>query len=177
MKKNAIIALAAVAGAAGLANATLFFESEPNNTLLTANDVGSYDRPGDAFAVDGRLGGRGGDVDWYRFEVTEGATINAAVYGRPSSEDGDSLLGLFASDGSTITVDDDDNIGLYSSVEAIVPAGVYYLAVTGFLDDDFDGGHTQTFGYKLVVGLNIPAPASLAGFGILGLAAARRRRA
>jgi hypothetical protein len=52
MKKNAIIALVAVAGAAGLANATLFFESEPNNTLLTADDVGSYDRPGDAFAVD-----------------------------------------------------------------------------------------------------------------------------
>lgn len=177
MKKNAIIALVAVAGAAGLANATLFFESEPNNTLLTADDVGSYDRPGDAFAVDGRLGGRGGDVDWFRFEVTEGATVNAAVYGRPTSEDGDSVLGLFDSSGALITSDDDDNIGLYSSVEAIVPAGVYYLAVSGFPDFDFEGDHDETFGYKLVVGLNIPAPASLAGFGVLGLAAARRRRA
>ena len=177
MKKNVIISLAAVAGAAGLANATLFFEAEPNNTLLTAQDVGSYDRPGDAFAVDGRLGGRGGDVDWYRFEVSEPATVNAAVYGRPTSEDGDSVLGLFDAMGGEITVDDDDNIGLFSSIEAIVPAGVYYLAVSGFPDFDFVGDHTQTFGYKLVVGLNIPAPASLAGFGILGLAAARRRRA
>ncbi|MBL8762731.1 MAG: PPC domain-containing protein [Phycisphaerae bacterium] len=167
--KYGIFALGLVA-LAGTANAAFFVEAEANNTPGTANFVGVYAPPGDAFLVDGTL--PVGDVDYFRFSVTGAAEIKAAVYGRPDSTAGDSFMYLLAADGTTILEsDDDDNIGFFSSLEKNVAAGTYFLKV-----DRFAG--TPAFEYKLVVGINVvPAPASLGLLGLGGMVASRRRRA
>jgi hypothetical protein len=89
------------------------------------------------------------------------------------------MLALFDSNGVELAFDDDSGVSLFSSLEATVPAGTYFLAITGFGDRNFDGlGHDENLLYKLIVGANvIPTPGTLALAGIGGLMIARRRRA
>ncbi len=181
--KFTLTAAVAAGALASAANANLFFESENNNTAAAANFLGSYTQPGDSFAVDGRLAV--GDVDWFSFTVTHTAQIVASAFGVPNSSVGDAVMTLVAGDGTTIIEqDDDDGVALFPSLEAIVPAGTYYLVLSQFPDFDLDGLNDNTgnpvdqnFRYKIAVGLNIPGPASAALLGMGGLVAVRRRRA
>lgn len=189
------IALTALmlAGAAGAANAAIIFESESNNTIATANPLGTYSAPGDGILVDGSItpGAQGvaGDVDWFSFTVTGPTTLVASIFAL-SGANQDSMLILVDSGGNILASDDDDNVGLMSSLDPIVlAAGTYYIGVTGWNDlgspvsipDGFNGttgiGHSAEFVYKLVIGLNIvPTPGTAALLGLGVLAAGRRRR-
>jgi hypothetical protein len=70
--------------------------------------------------------------------------------------------------------------GVYGSAFRIrIPSdGVYYLAVSGFGDADYNGFHDQVGRYALLVGVAVPEPNSfcLAVHGVLGLAGRRRGR-
>lgn len=173
------------AGSAAMADPIL--EAEPNNTMATANFVSAAQYPTGGFAFDGHIGS--GDVDWISLTFLTPMIVNASTFGRPNSLAGDSQILLVASNQTTILAfDDDSGLGLYSAFEATVPAGTYYLGVTGFDDLNLGlsgtnppripiGGHTENFDYKLVVGLNpVPAPGSIALLGLAGLVGLRRRR-
>jgi hypothetical protein len=176
LKTLSALALAAMAG---VSQAALFVESEANNTLATADFIGSYAAPGDGIVVDGTI--TPGDVDWFCFTITDPAAyVVSAAFALPTSTAGDDgFMGLFDSSGTLLESDDDDNIGFMPALEfAGLTAGTYYIALTGFGDPDFNGsGHTENFAYKMVIGLNlIPTPGAVALLGLGGLAAARRRR-
>ncbi len=164
-----------VCASAGTAHAGLIFETEPNNTLATANFIGNFDVPGGSVLVDGSI--TPGDVDWFQFTITGDTQLVSATFGVPSSAVGDSILSLYDSLGTLIIQDDDSGIGNFSSLEAQLTAGTYYLVVTGFPDFGNTGNHSEDFTYKLLVGTNVvPAPGALALLGLAGLVARRRRR-
>ncbi len=165
------IAVCAIAGLAGAAHAGIILETEPNNSLATANACGNYTPPGDSFLVDGAIGVLG-DQDWFKFTVSGPSQIVASTYGRPDSNPpADSFLELFDSAGTLVAFDDNSGINNFSSLSYNASAGgTYYFRVTAF-------NNQTAFEYKLVVGMNItPTPGSLAALagGILCLG--RRRR-
>ncbi len=194
------IALAMItAAAAGTAQAGVYLETEANNTIATANFVAPVVAPGDSWVIDGSItpGGVGtpGDVDWFAFDLPAGSTFVAAGYALsvPNSQ-ADGQFELVNSSGVIVAFDDDGNLGLMPSIQANgLPAGRYYLGISGFDDlgsisnptifDGIDGagpdGHTENWTYKLIVGVNvIPAPGgvTLACAGALALRRRRRRR-
>jgi uncharacterized protein (TIGR03382 family) len=156
---------------AGAASANFYIESEPNNSLATADDVGAYIAPGAAFLVDGSIN-PSTDQDWFKFSISDAAQIRIAIYGRPdSAPPADSFLELFDAGGNLLAFDDDGNINLFSSIEYNSNAGGdFYIRVTSFQG-------ATSFDYKMIVGLNIiPTPGSLALMGMGALALGRRRR-
>jgi len=163
------IALTAIGLLAGSASA-IIVESESNNTLATADVVGPVVG---AEAVLGSLSPN--DVDFFRVELLAGTLFAAVLDFTPASADNDSTLGLFDSVGNLIAVDDDSGPDFLSLLFVeITTSGTYYLAISGFPDFDFNGGHSEEFSYKLVINA-IPAPATLATLaGVLALG--RRRR-
>ena len=171
MRVSLCMGIVGVSALAGVASADFYIESEPNNSLATANNVGSYSYPGDAFLVDGSIS-PATDQDWFCFTVSDASQIRIAIYGRPNSNPpADSYLELFDAGGTLLAFDDDSNINLFSSLEYNSAAGgTFYIRVTSF-----QGG--TAFDYKMITGLNIvPAPASMAMLGLAGLAMGRRRR-
>lgn len=170
MRNSIVMGVLGAAALAGVASADYYIEQEPNNSLATANNVGSYSAPGDAFLVDGAIN-PSADQDWYVFSVSDAAQMRIAVYGRPNSDPpADSYLELFDSAGNLIASDDDSNINLFSSIEYnSTGAGTFYVRVTSYQGE-------TSFDYKLIVGLNIvPAPASMAVLGLATLGLRRRR--
>lgn len=165
-------------------------EVEGNNSYATATFVPPSAYPTGGAAIDGAL--LGGDVDFISCFFNAGDYVTAGVFDRTSgsldgtdndgnetSLDNDSLLGVFGPGGTLLDFDDDAGPGFLSAIHFYVPvSGVYAFAVTGFGDGDFDGlGHTESFNYRLVVGMDpIPAPGVLAPLAGLLLAARRRRR-
>lgn len=171
-----LMTAATLAFAAGVAQSAIYFEVESNDTLATANDIGSYGFPGDGIVVDGMI--TSGDVDWFCFTLLDNSTmVVAALFDMNPSPLNDGVMGLFNFLGSPIEVDDDSGIGFMPALQyAYLPAGTYYIAITGYPDYAFQGNHEQNFEYKLVIGLNIPTPGALALMGLGGLTVARRRR-
>lgn len=187
-----IVMCAALLAAAGAANAALVVETESNDTLATANDLGTYGAPGDAVVIDGTI--TAGDVDWFSFTITGPSPLTVAAAFDPSLA-GDGQLMLVDSSGTVVAYDDDSNIGLMPSLQATgLAAGTYYLGISAFPDlafgadpvgttelfdglDDSGAEHTEDFAYKMTLGMNIvPAPATVALAGMGGLVALRRRR-
>lgn len=171
MRSSLVVGIIGAAALAGVASADFYIEEESNDSLATANDIGSYSPPGDAFVVDGAIS-PSTDQDWFAFSVAGPSQIRIAIYGRPNSNPpADSFLELFDSAGNLIAFDDDSNINLFSSLEYNSTAGgTFYVRVTSFQG-------ATSFEYKMIGGLNIvPAPASLAMLGLAGMAMGRRRR-
>jgi hypothetical protein len=91
------------------------------------------------------------DVDWFTFTLTGPATVVADVDTSASSSFLDSMLGLFGADGEVIEVSDDFGDTLNPRIEALLDAGTYYLAVTGYGDWEFEGYHFSDGSYALTV--------------------------
>lgn len=169
----------AVAALVALPAASLaqFSETESNNTFGTGNffDRSLFSSTG-AIAIDGHVGVE--DVDFFLFDFFAGDYVTAFVgTGNPGLDD--SVIGIFAPDGSLFDFND-DAFGLNSAWAGyITETGRWAIAVTGFADFDFLGGHSQDFDYKLTVGLNpVPEPATMTimAAGLAALAARRRKR-
>jgi len=195
---------AVIAGLAGAANAAIVFETENNNTMGSANFLGSYSAPGEGILVDGAITpgtlqsptgapGTPGDVDWFSFTVTGNTTFVASIFAiiNNGTSTPDSMLVLTDAAGNILANDDDSNVGNMSSLDTIIlGAGTYFVGVTGYNDtaggtvlpDGWNGttqlsGHTENWTYKLIIGLNIvPTPGAAALLGLGGLVAGRRRR-
>jgi hypothetical protein len=169
------VALTASLVLASAANAAFYTEVESNNTLATANFIGSYNAPGDGIVVDGSIFRDGDftDHDYFRFEISGPAQIVMSVFGRPNSNTGDSFLELLNSAGSVLASDDNGGLNLFSSLEYNTnAAGTYFVHLTSPI-----GSNAPNFAYKMIIGLNIvPTPGSLALLGLGGMTMARRRR-
>lgn len=170
---------------AGSAQAGLFAEVESNNTLGTANDLGSFGVPGGSVIIDGSI--TQGDVDWFQFTLTDTASVSVFA-GFSFSSGADGILQVVADGGDVIAFDDDSGIGFMPALQiADLAAGTYFVGMSGFgdvgsgsvdTDELADGlGHSQDFLYKLNIGFTIvPAPSAMALMGMGGLVMARRRR-
>lgn len=169
---------------AGTAQAGLFSEVESNNTLGTANDLGSFSAPGGSVIIDGVI--EQGDVDWFQFTLTDTASISVFA-GFSFSDGADGILQVVADGGDVIGFDDDSGVGFMPALQiADLAAGTYFVGMSGFgdvgsgsvdSDDLASGDHSQNFGYKLNIGFTIvPAPSAMALLGMGGLVMTRRRR-
>lgn len=179
------VMLATLAMVAGAASAQFFSEVESNNTLGTANFVGSFSQPGGSVLIDGTISI--GDVDWFSFTLTDTASL-AVFAGFSTGTNADGVMQLVNSSGVVIAFDDDSGIGFMPALQvASLAAGTYYIGMSGFGDagsssvgttNVFDGlGHQENFAYKLTLGVTvIPAPGAMALLGLGGLVATRRRR-
>ncbi len=190
-------AASGVLALAGHASGAIMFEAEPNNSLASAQFLTTFTFPGDALAVDGSLGASGSDVDWYEFALADAASVLIAALapvGMPASADGQMMLVTGA--GDVIEWDDDDGPGVNPAIIfQNLPAGSYYIGISGFDDisfpddpvatdelfDGFDSGtgnpHGEIFNYKLSLAINVvPAPGVGACIALTGLISARRRR-
>ncbi len=161
-----------------------FSETESNNTLALANDLGSFSEPGGSIAIDGMISE--GDVDWFSFTLNDTASLS--FFGAFSAGGGDGIMQIVTSGGDVIAFDDDSGVGFMPAIQIeSLAAGTYYVGLSGYEDVDSssvdsdelaDGlGHSENFGYKLSVGFTIiPAPGAMALMGMGGLMMVRRRR-
>lgn len=121
-----------------LLNGTTNYEDSwagPNDTLAKARRINlPFDTiPAVRFT---EIDPTGGDVDYYRFEASAGASLVAEIIGGQL----DSMIGLFDEAGNLLALDDDSGTGLLSRIVFPIPAdGEYVLAVTAFPDSNFDG--------------------------------------
>jgi hypothetical protein len=204
--KTVLLSTLMVAAAAGAANAAIFNEVEGNNTMGTANNLGTYNAPGEGILIDGSITpgtlhspngapGLPGDVDWFMFTVTGNTQMVASIFALVNSNAGgaapDSQLMVVNATGGILAFDEDSNTGFMSSIDTLLlNPGTYWIAVSGFNDmnnglnlpDGFQGnalldGTTQNWTYKLIIGLNVaPTPGAAAMMGLGALVATRRRR-
>jgi len=144
-----------IAAAAGAANASIFFETEGNNTMGAANFVGTFNAPGEGILIDGSITpgtaqspngapGTAGDVDWFRFTVTGNTTFVASIFAIINSNAGnvapDSQLIVTDAAGNIMAFDDDGNQGLMSSINTLtLTAGTYFIGITGYNDLNIGG--------------------------------------
>ncbi|WP_369062391.1 matrixin family metalloprotease [Caulobacter sp. 73W] len=93
-------------------------------------------------AVGGAVGGvieTGGDVDWFKVELTAGRAYRLDLKGKSSSQGTleDPYLECFNAAGVKVDFIDDGGVGLDSSdIFRPVTTGVYYLAASSFEDDE-----------------------------------------
>ena len=179
------VMLATLAMVAGAASAQFMSEVESNNTLATANSIGTFSQPGGSMLIDGSI--TVGDVDWFSFTLSDTASL-AVFAGFSAGAGADGVMQLVDSSGVVLAFDDDSGVGFMPALQVTsLAAGTYFIGMSGFGDADissvgttnvFDGlGHQQNFVYKLTIGATvIPTPGALAMLGMGGLVAVRRRR-
>ena len=173
-----------IAAFAATSQAGFFTETEDNNTLALANDLGSFDDPGGSIAIEGTI--TQGDVDWFAFTLDNTASL--AFFSAFGTAGGDGVMQIVTAAGDVIAFDDDAGVGLMPAIQLIdLSAGSYFIGLSGFGDIDAssvdtdelaDGlGHSENFAYKLSVGFSVvPAPGSLALMGMGGVMMIRRKR-
>ena len=187
--KKAICIAAIAASAAAQASAPAHIsEVESNNTIATAQELGSL-ISGSEVNVFGlrydHLEG-GSSVDYYKLSTASTLSFTFSVATRTGFLGGnDPMVGLFSSTGTLIDMNDDIDDNNYDSLlTRSVSAGTYYVAVTGYNEPmDFSGNGDKNWSYTLNISAAaapVPEPESyamlLAGLGIIG-AVARRRKA
>ena len=178
---------------AGAATGQIVFESEPNDTIATADFAGTFVPLGGSIAIDGTI--TEGDVDWFEFELTQTTTLLFSAIGSATDGADSQLMVVDGSGTDVLAFDDDNGPGFLSALQLFdLSAGTYYVGVSGFPDvtflddavntdtlfdglDDAGAPHAEVFDYKLTISANlIPAPSVAAVLGVAGLAATRRRR-
>ena len=184
------ICIAAIAASAG-AQASGTFEAESNDTIATAQNLGSLVSGSEAnvFGLRYDLAPLlNSSVDYYKFSIASTLNLTFSVATRLGPTGGnDPLVGLFSSSGTLIDMNDDIdsfNLNYDSLLTRSVSAGTYYVAVTGYnenVENDFSGAGDKNWSYVLTISAApVPEPESyamfLAGLGIIG-AVARRRKA
>ncbi|MEM1186077.1 MAG: pre-peptidase C-terminal domain-containing protein [Planctomycetota bacterium] len=182
-----------VALGSSLASGQIIFESEPNDTIATADFATTFEPLGGSVAIDGTI--TNGDVDWFQIDVTAMTTLLfSAVASATDGADGQ-LMVVDGTGTDVLAFDDDSGPGLLPALQLFdLDAGTYYVGVSAFPDitfaDDavntdtlFDGldsagaAHTGDFSYKLTISANlVPAPGVAAIFGAAAIATVRRRR-
>jgi fibronectin type 3 domain-containing protein len=87
---------------------------------------------------DRNLGGR--DVDMYRVDVLSAGELSIWTYDTTPSnttDNPDTYLRLFTESG-TVVAQNDNSTGKYSLIKTIVPAGIYYVGVSGAPNSSYD---------------------------------------
>jgi hypothetical protein len=109
-----------------------FAETEPNDTAATATAL-----PGSEAVVYGTIV-PAADVDYFSFTANAGDRVSAAAMTQFSNGGStDTILTLYASDGTTVLETDDDS-GSFSATSSVISgtiipaAGTYYILVDGF---------------------------------------------
>ena len=109
------------------------------------------------------------------FWIFTGLPAGETFQAETTEGDFDTIIGLFASDGTLLEANDDAGIDTLSLLTGIVPpSGEVILAVTGFNDFDLDGFHSEIGSYELTVSI-VPEPATLTSL-LVGLATLVSRR-
>ncbi len=164
------VAMSIMAGAPALA-VTMFHETEANDTMATANFIGTHDGSINIF------GFQKSDFDWYSFHGTAGDTLTLEVQdegpnpNHPSTHEFDSVMALHNSLFELAWDDDDDtNINEFGDAlpqrvrdkrgsfiaHRLAETGLYYVRLENFGIND-----TETYNYRLVVrGLTPSEPLS-----------------
>ena len=187
-KTICIAAIAASVGAQASAPASIS-EVESNDTIATAQDLGSLVSGSEVNVIGLRFDFApflNSSVDYYKFSTASTLNFTFSVATRLGPTGGnDPMVGLFNSTGYLIDMNDDISDSNYDSLlTRSISAGTYYVAVTGYnqyLDNDFSGNGDKNWSYVLTISAApVPEPESyamlLAGLGIIG-AVARRRKA
>jgi len=105
---------------------TTVVESEPNNTVATADSVALGDQ------ATGTVN-PAGDVDTWFVDLTAGQIFSVDVDAMSAGSPLDAELTLFGPDGRTVLAFNDDFDGLDSRISFRIPAnGRYYVAIQGF---------------------------------------------
>lgn len=162
-----------ILAASGMAHA-VFFDLEPNNTVLTAQ---ALNRPAGVFSDVGLMSLTAGDVDVISVQLFAGETFTAVATPTDNTQytDPDTRMALIGPGGGIVQENDDSGPGFGSLVQFfVVIPGTYHVVVSGFSDFNYNGAHTQDGTYALTVSA-VPEPATMAVLG-LGLAAMLRRR-
>lgn len=174
--RQMFIVAAAIGILSSIAAAGDVVEFEPNGSLLTAQALGML-TPG-AFSILGSIDEA--DVDYFSMQINANTLVGVSIFDFTPEDpfDNDSFIGLFDSGGTLLISDDDNGPGFLSQFSIILPeAGTYFLALSGFGDDEFIGSHDQFFAYQAVVMTTpVPGPAALLCL-LPGLVLQRRRRA
>lgn len=176
-----VLVAASIGVFAGVAFADTVFESEPNDTAATAQDLGIIHNGHLVSANHLLANGGGGTVDWFTFTLPDTGFL-WTIETLPDFDGlGDGIAdtrlflytgpgtGLIASNDDGGLLDPDTGFGL-SLITGIAP-GTYWLENNGFLDDDLKTGVDYFISFT-----KIPAPGALALLGLAGLAGTRRRR-
>ncbi|HAP44266.1 MAG: hypothetical protein A2087_02195 [Spirochaetes bacterium GWD1_61_31] len=120
---------------------------EPNDDTKAAKPL-SIDPNGSSFDVNFHVGG---DADWYRISVPQGALPNIRIY---TAGDSDTVMELADLDGVTLASDDDSSgNGLNAEINVALPPGDYFLRVGNY--DERIGSYTLSF--EFVEGLESDA--------------------
>jgi hypothetical protein len=156
-----------------------------NDTTATTPDVIPLTAAGGASVAVSELDAAGSDIDFYQISLLAGQVLSAMtapLSDLPMSFDvPDTMLGLFNSSGTLIFFNDDagdsNNSSLFGTLDSDSPSGdvfgsairalimtdgIYYIGVTGFGDDDFEGSHSEIGRYALLVGVTAIPEASAA---------------
>lgn len=185
--KSSLVAVAIGLFALQGAQATTLFEGEaflatgPNDSTATAQDLGLVTSLTSLDVFGSRLEALPGfdSADFFKITVTVPTVLRIAVNapGGPTF-DNDPIVGLFDAGSSLIASDDDGGEGFNALLIQPVTADVYYVAVAGYADFSFTGGSSSNYVYSLEVSA-VPEPSvyamMLAGLGVLGFVARRRR--
>lgn len=176
-----------------------FADTDPLNDTRSGADPIAVSTGTAAIAVN-ELTASGTDVDFFEVRLQAGqifTAMTAPLDGLSANFDSpDTLMGIFDSSGTKLFDDDDagntneadDNPAMFdldsdnpsdddvfgSALHFFVPAdGIYYLGVTGFDDEDFDGledgttnPHGFTGNYALMVSVAVPEPSALVLLGL-----------